>query len=51
MSTDSLDKTAAGEPRIDFRTSPERYHHWKLSIDGRVARLALDVDENATLFP
>ena len=51
MSTDSLDKTAAGEPRIDFRTSPESYHHWKLSIDGRVARLALDVDENATLFP
>ena len=50
MSTDSLEKTAADEPRIDFRTSPDKYHHWKLTIDGRVARLALDVDENAGLF-
>ena len=51
MSTESLDKTSAEEKRIDFRTSPENYHHWKLTIEGRVARLALDVDENATLFP
>ncbi|MFT5488217.1 MAG: benzoyl-CoA-dihydrodiol lyase [Paracoccaceae bacterium] len=51
MSTDSLEKTAAGEPRIDFRTSPEKYNHWNLTVDGRVARLALDVDENAGLFP
>ena len=51
MSTDSLEKTFAGEPRIDFRTSPENYNHWNLSVDGRVARLALDVDENAGLFP
>ncbi|MGB0632275.1 MAG: 2,3-epoxybenzoyl-CoA dihydrolase [Alphaproteobacteria bacterium] len=51
MSTDSSEKTAAGEPRIDFRTSPDKYHHWNLSFDGRVARLALDVDENATLVP
>jgi benzoyl-CoA-dihydrodiol lyase len=51
MSTYSLEKTAAGEPRIDFRTSPDKYHHWKLTIDGRVARLALNVDENAGLFP
>lgn len=51
MSTDSLEKTASGEQRIDFRTNPEKYHHWNLTIDGRVARLALDVDENASLFP
>ena len=51
MSTDSSEKTAAGEPRIDFRTSPDKYHHWNLTFDGRVARLALDVDENATLVP
>jgi benzoyl-CoA-dihydrodiol lyase len=30
---------------IDFRTDPSRYRHWKLSVDGRVATLALDVDE------
>lgn len=51
MSTDSLENTVTGEPRIDFRTSPEKYHHWSLTVDGRVARLALDVDENAGLFP
>ena len=51
MSTDSAATTAAGEPRIDFRTSPDRYRHWNLTVDGRVARLALDVDENAGLFP
>lgn len=53
MSTDTAtaDKTAAGEPRIDFQTAPDEYRHWKLSIDGRVARLALDVDEQATLAP
>jgi benzoyl-CoA-dihydrodiol lyase len=36
---------------IDFQTSPERYRHWKLSFDGRVAILAMDVDENGGLNP
>ncbi len=44
-------KDTVGEPRIDFRTSPERYQHWKLTVEDRVARLALDVDEDATLVP
>ena len=35
---------------IDFETSPERYQHWKLSIDGAIATLAMDVNEDATLF-
>jgi len=51
MSTDSSEETAAGELRIDFQTSPDKYRHWNLTFDGRVARLALDVDENATLVP
>jgi len=34
---------------IDFQTSPEQYKHWKLSIDGRVARLTMDVQEDQTL--
>jgi benzoyl-CoA-dihydrodiol lyase len=42
---------AAGARRIDFATHPAHYQHWKLSIDGRVATLALDVQENATLVP
>ena len=39
------------ETRIDFVVQPDAYKHWKVSIDGRVARLALDVDETATLMP
>jgi benzoyl-CoA-dihydrodiol lyase len=34
---------------IDFETSPERYHHWKLSINGPVASLAMDVQEDETM--
>jgi len=34
---------------VDFRTHPSRYRHWKLSIEPPVARLSLDVDEDAGL--
>jgi benzoyl-CoA-dihydrodiol lyase len=34
---------------INFQTSPEQYKHWKLSIDGAVARLSMDVQEDQTL--
>jgi benzoyl-CoA-dihydrodiol lyase len=34
---------------INFQTSPERYKHWKLSFDGPVARLSMDVQEDETL--
>jgi benzoyl-CoA-dihydrodiol lyase len=36
---------------IDFRTEPVKYRHWKLSFDGPVATLAMDVDENGGLAP
>jgi benzoyl-CoA-dihydrodiol lyase len=35
---------------INFETSPEQYRHWKLKIDGHVATLSMDVQEDATLF-
>ena len=34
---------------VNFETSPERYKHWKLSVDGRVATLSMDVQEDSTL--
>ncbi|HEX9629997.1 MAG TPA: 2,3-epoxybenzoyl-CoA dihydrolase [Pyrinomonadaceae bacterium] len=34
---------------INFQTSPEQYHHWKLTIDGAVANLSMDVQEDETL--
>jgi benzoyl-CoA-dihydrodiol lyase len=36
---------------IDFQTHPGRYKHWRLSIEGRVATLALDVREDGGLAP
>jgi benzoyl-CoA-dihydrodiol lyase len=29
---------------VDFRTEPARYRHWRLTTDGPVATLAMDVD-------
>src|SRR5258708_2338704 len=34
---------------INFQTSPEQYKHWKLAIEGEVARLSMDVQEDETL--
>jgi benzoyl-CoA-dihydrodiol lyase len=36
---------------VDFRTEPAKYKHWKLSIDGPVATLAMDVREDGGLRP
>ncbi len=38
-------------PRIDYRTDPSQYRHWKLSTDGAIARLALDIAEDGGLRP
>jgi len=37
--------------RVDFRTDPSRYRHWKVTIDGRVATVAMDVREDGGLQP
>jgi benzoyl-CoA-dihydrodiol lyase len=34
---------------INFETSPEMYRHWKLSVEGAVATLSMDVQEDETL--
>jgi benzoyl-CoA-dihydrodiol lyase len=36
---------------VDFRTDPSRYRHWKLTVDGPVATLAMDVREDGGLRP
>jgi len=42
----------AAEPaRVVFATSPEHYRHWGLSVDGPVATLTLQVDEQGGLVP
>jgi len=35
----------------EFRTDPSRYRHWRLTFDGPVATLTMDVDENGGLVP
>ncbi len=44
-------ESATQSPSITFETSPEQYRHWKLSFDGPVATLAMDVREDAGLRP
>jgi benzoyl-CoA-dihydrodiol lyase len=38
-------------PPVDFRTDPSRYRHWRLTFDGRVATLVMDVREDGGLRP
>ena len=37
--------------RVDFRTDPAQYRHWRLAFDGAVATLAMDVAEDGGLRP
>ncbi|CAM3312224.1 2,3-epoxybenzoyl-CoA dihydrolase [Polaromonas hydrogenivorans] len=37
--------------RVEYQTDPSQYKHWKLSFNGPVATLAVDIDENAGLRP
>src|SRR5204862_4583998 len=41
----------AAMPSVSFDTSPDRYRHWKLTFDGPIATLAMDVDQDAGLSP
>jgi benzoyl-CoA-dihydrodiol lyase len=36
---------------VDYQTDPSKYKHWKLSFDGPVATLLMDVDEEGGLRP
>lgn len=36
---------------IDFRTSPDKYRHWKLALENGVAYLTMDVNEDGGLRP
>ncbi len=36
---------------VEFRTRPQSYRHWRLSVQGEVATLAMDVTEDGGLVP
>jgi benzoyl-CoA-dihydrodiol lyase len=46
-------QTIAGEERelVSFATQPSRYRHWTLHVEGEVARLTLDIDEDGGIKP
>jgi len=44
-------ETTAQLPAISFETSPAGYRHWRLTLDGPIATLAMDVQEDAGLRP
>src|SRR5215471_6813474 len=46
-----MDATKAALPQVSFDTAPDRYRHWKLTFDGPVATLSMDVQEDAGLSP
>ncbi|MFQ5671009.1 MAG: 2,3-epoxybenzoyl-CoA dihydrolase [Acidobacteriota bacterium] len=39
------------DPPISFETHPDAYRHWRLVVDGTMARLVWDVQENKPLRP
>jgi benzoyl-CoA-dihydrodiol lyase len=43
--------TKAAIPQVSFDTAPDRYRHWKLTFEGPVATLSMDVQEDAGLSP
>ena len=45
------ESSGAKAPAIRFETHPSRYKHWKLSFDGAIARLVMDVVEEAPMRP
>ncbi len=51
ISTGSINTGSMNTERVEFRVSPERYKHWRVSCDGPVATLVMDVDEQGGLVP
>lgn len=50
MAIESVESGANASP-IRFETHPSRYKHWKLSFEGPVARLVMNVVEEAPMRP
>ena len=51
MEPAALQTEAPASPLVDYQTHPERYHHYKVSYDGPVATLKIDIDEEGGIRP
>ena len=37
--------------KVDYQTHPSKYRHWSLAVDGEVATLSLDIQEDGGILP
>src|SRR6187551_3164026 len=51
IAMDTAAAPAVTPPPVDYRTDPSQYRHWKLSVEGPLARLTLDIAEDAGIRP
>jgi benzoyl-CoA-dihydrodiol lyase len=49
--TEPLLFTQGDRELVRFATHPSKYRHWQLSVEGDVARLKLDIDEDGGIKP
>ncbi len=47
----ALPRDTREAPYVTYDTQPDRYAHWKLSFDGPIATLSLDIDEDRGIKP
>jgi len=46
-----MTETSTHPASVDYRIEPAQYRHWKLSVEGSVARLTLDIAEDGGIRP
>jgi benzoyl-CoA-dihydrodiol lyase len=46
-----VSSTARGGALVDYQTRPEQYAHWRLGVEGPIATLIMDVQEDCGLRP
>src|SRR3954468_5526549 len=51
MSGIEEDAMSGSQPPVSFQTRPDLYRHWRIELDGEVARLVMRVDEQGGLRP
>src|SRR5712692_6882922 len=51
LTAPGMHESQAAAESVDYRTDPSRYRHWKLSFDGPVATLTMDVQEDGGIRP
>ncbi|HZS71509.1 MAG TPA: 2,3-epoxybenzoyl-CoA dihydrolase [Candidatus Acidoferrum sp.] len=51
MDAATAQETQEKQAPVDFQTDPSKYKHWRLSFDGPVATLTMDVVEDGGLRP